>query len=823
MLKHADTLNKVSVAKTVVLVTYFGALVRSVLIAFWPLFSVLTACLGAILLGIAQNLDVDALWFGGLAIGALCGVAAIWGAVAFQMPRLQQAIDAVDETLPNRALSALLDTEFTHTTPQNDPQIEFLWARHRDQMISEAKTAKPVWPDLDLSRRDPYALRYLALLLCLVGILFGSTSRLSQISPSQSPQTTAAAVLWEGWVIPPEYTKRPTLYLNDLTDLDHINVLENSRVQIRLYGQAGDHLVEETVSARTRDVPIASAMTQEFDVLNAGTLAIVGANGAMWNIVLDHDTAPQIAITRDFETDFFGESALGLHGQDDFGVTELSGQVALDLPRVSRRYGLVPDPDFTQVEDFELSLPPTGRAQDFDIDWIEDHSQSAMAHLPITVTLRVADILGQTGETVLQDAVLPARKFFDPIASSLIEMRRDLMWSVQNGPRVARMIRAITYDPQGAFRSETEYLRLRVFLRQLERSVDNGVLAEKRNDFARILWDMAIAMEEGDVNDALDRMRQAQERLSQAMKDGASDAEIEKLMQELRQANENYIRQLRQQAERDKQSQSQDLAQTSPQDQMNMNQSDLDKMMDRIQELMEQGRMAEAQQALDELQRMMENMQLAQGENGESGQSDGLDQLSETLRDQQDLSDDAFRELQRGEPENDPKTDPQQGSDLAQRQGQLGQQLDQGRKALPDLNSDTAKQAERSLDDAARAMRRAQDALGAGDLDRAIDNQAQAMDALRDGIRDMDRAMAEARNPDQGQGMAQDQDTENARDPLGRPQGRDGSSGTPEASQTTQDVARQAEELLNEIRRRAGELNRSELERGYLKRLLDLF
>ena len=38
--------------------------------------------------------------------------------------------------------------------------------------------------------------------------------------------------------------------------------------------------------------------------------------------------------------------------------------------------------------------------------------------------------------------------------------------------------------------------------------------------------------------------------------------------------------------------------------------------MDRIQKLMEEGRMAEAQQALDELQEMMENMQIAQGEGG---------------------------------------------------------------------------------------------------------------------------------------------------------------------------------------------------------------
>ena len=39
-------------------------------------------------------------------------------------------------------------------------------------------------------------------------------------------------------------------------------------------------------------------------------------------------------------------------------------------------------------------------------------------------------------------------------------------------------------------------------------------------------------------------------------------------------------------------------------------------MMDRIQELMEQGRMAEAEQALREFQEMMENMQMTRSQQG---------------------------------------------------------------------------------------------------------------------------------------------------------------------------------------------------------------
>ena len=54
---------------------------------------------------------------------------------------------------------------------------------------------------------------------------------------------------------------------------------------------------------------------------------------------------------------------------------------------------------------------------------------------------------------------------------------------------------------------------------------------------------MSIEDDDG-LEDALERMRRAQERLSQAMKNGASPEEIAELMRELKRANEDYMRQL---------------------------------------------------------------------------------------------------------------------------------------------------------------------------------------------------------------------------------------------------------------------------------------
>ncbi len=44
------------------------------------------------------------------------------------------------------------------------------------------------------------------------------------------------------------------------------------------------------------------------------------------------------------------------------------------------------------------------------------------------------------------------------------------------------------------------------------------------------MWQIALAIEDGNLTDAEKRLRQAQEALKQALQNGASDQEIDKLM-----------------------------------------------------------------------------------------------------------------------------------------------------------------------------------------------------------------------------------------------------------------------------------------------------
>ena len=73
-------------------------------------------------------------------------------------------------------------------------------------------------------------------------------------------------------------------------------------------------------------------------------------------------------------------------------------------------------------------------------------------------------------------------------------------------------------------------------------------------------------------------------------------------------------------------------------------------------------------------------------------------------------------------------------------------------------------------------MDRAEDALRGDDLAGALDDQAEAIDALRDGMRNLGEALAQQQQNQQGdQGEAMGRaNADQQRDPLGRDRGAQG-------------------------------------------------
>ncbi|MEL6587982.1 MAG: DUF4175 family protein, partial [Pseudomonadota bacterium] len=82
--------------------TRAGMVAERLTLAFWPLWSVLFAVLGAILIGVPELLPLEALW--AFIVGSLgFGVWTLWrGARSFAWPSRDAALDRLDATLPGR-------------------------------------------------------------------------------------------------------------------------------------------------------------------------------------------------------------------------------------------------------------------------------------------------------------------------------------------------------------------------------------------------------------------------------------------------------------------------------------------------------------------------------------------------------------------------------------------------------------------------------------------------------------------------------------------------------------------------------------------------
>lgn len=818
--------------------THWGLVAERLTHAFWPLPVLLFAVIAVLAFGGLEAVSLEMAW--ALAVAVVLGalVALVAGLRRFRWPRRTDALRRLDATLPGRPLAALTDSQ---AIGAGDAAARGVWQAHVARMAERARMARPVEPDLNLARRDPYALRYVALTALTLALMFGSLWRVAAVSDlARMPggAAVAAGPSWEGWIQPPGHTGKPTLYLNDV-DQAAFAVPLGSRVTLRLYGAPGELAVEETVSGRTgaesRDAADpAAAQGQEFDIRQAGQIAIAGPGGRSWQIEVLPDAAPKVAFAGPIRRESDGEMRQPFTASDDYGIIGGKAEIALDLAAMDRRHGLAPVPEPREPIVLDLPVPISGSRAAFTETLAENLSRHPFANLPVTLRLTVEDAAGQTGTADLA-AVLPGRRFFDALAAAIIEMRRDLLWTRDNGGRVVEVLKAVTWKPEGFIRNERAYLQLRTALRDLDVSVQAGLSGEKRDEIAEALWDIAVLIEDGDLGNAAERLARAQDRLSEAIRNGADEQEIADLMRELQEAMQDYIRQLAE-------AQAQDPENQTAQDQNGqpITGDQLQQMLDRLQQLMQEGRTAEAAELLEMLRQMMENLRVTQGQGGQGGMTPGqqaMRDLAETLRQQQGLSDEAFEGMQDGPPgqgqgqEGQGQGQGQQGQgSLADRQQALRDQLNQQmNRGLPGRGTPEGNAARDALGRAGRAMDEAERALRDGDPGTALDRQADAMEAMREGLRSLGEAMAQENGQNQPGGQPGGEqygqgDPSGRRDPLGRVPGEVGRGiGTEEDMLQGEDVYRRAQDVLNELRRRSGEQERPQLELDYLRRLLDRF
>jgi hypothetical protein len=216
-----------------------------------------------------------------------------------------------------------------------------------------------------------------------------------------------------------------------------------------------------------------------------------------------------------------------------------------------------------------------------------------------------------------------------------------------------------------------------------------------------------------------------------------------------------------------------------------------------------------------------------------------LNELGEMMRRQQELLDQTFREQQgqRLQP-NQPGQPGQQGQQPqngqpGQQPGQQGnmqglaEQQEALRRMLGDLMGRLGEQGDipDALGRAERSMNEARRALEQGQGRPAIEQEGNALENLRQGSQDLAEQIAESGEGQGPQQAGQGQPGE-GRDPLGRSIEEEGSQGNVSDSATMRgetEAFSKSRDIRNELQRRLSDPARPVIEKDYLRRLLDIF
>ncbi|MEZ5925409.1 MAG: TIGR02302 family protein [Hyphomicrobiaceae bacterium] len=808
----------------------------------WPRLWLLLGLAGLFLLmtvlGVWQLLP--ALWqnivqagFGLAALASLVVVARV------RWPSRDEAIHRLEVTsgIPHRPASAYEDTL---TGGEAGSLAHKLFDAHRRRMGRLLESLRVKWPSPRVERHDPWALRALLVLLIGAGAVMAGDSLADRFRQALrlGPGTTGQPVRIDAWLSPPAYSGRQPILLADgskpVTEDQHaaraFEVPEGSVLVIRAAGQGHDRIhvavgdtPDTSIDLAAASATSASASIAEFrDVLTSTrTLRVKDGRNDLftWQITVLDDRPPEIALTKPVGTSFRGAMQLAYKVTDDYGVLSADATVALSDKVKSMPLKLS---DGTIIGAFgdapvvSLKLPRSAKGSRTSV---EGKTQAELqshpwAGLKVELTLSAKDQAGQVGSTIPQIITMPARKFRDPLAAAVVEQRRKLALSPGSYQDVARALDALTIAPEQFIPDLTVYLGLRTAYRRL----GNPPSVDSFQSVIDQLWEIALRIEDGDMSDAERALKDAQDRLSKALEEGASEEEIARLMQELREALNKYLQELVQQAGR----QPPDAGQQAPQ--QFMSQQDLEEMLKKIEEMAKSGAKDAAQQMLSELRDMLDRLQagkMAQGQGSGQQMMQMMEQFGGLITKQRRLMDDTFG-AQRGNQSGSQSGEGQEGN----QQGQLGQggqgledrqsQLRQELGRLMDQLRGMGDAGNRALGDARNSMEGAEEALRNGDLDDATRRQAEALDNLRRGAQAMTEQMLSGRN---GQSFSSRTGGDEERDPLNRPLSDEVGDGRSVKVPRDIDMQR-ARELLQELRRRLGEASRPEKELDYIERLL---
>ncbi|MEM9739708.1 MAG: DUF4175 family protein [Pseudomonadota bacterium] len=697
----------------------------------------------------------------------------------WKRPTRTEARAVLDRQSPRRPISGLTDRPVSST---RDGQS--LWKAHTDRLMADA-IHLPVprfW--MAWRRADPAFLRFVLPVLFAGALIFAGADRADRLKQAFVPNLGALAgadnIRVEAWITPPSHTGRPPIFLE--AGMQDIRVPAGSTVTLRAFNRSAPALVLSTEKERIRqrfsDTPDGAFEAQATLDQNTKIAVHWWGERVAWSILASPDAPPTVqfitlpSITTDDEMEF--EWAV----EDDFGVDRL--EVAIRLRE--------PHPAAPDAEDrLPVQMGPVAPKDASEIALL-DTMRHRWAGLPVDVQLVAIDGAGQEGRSRSLPFILPGKLLLQPLARAAQEIRvtvlrepRDYDDILLNGEALqagainsdvtrrldaappdvqlaSQLLDALTLEPERYFEDRSVYFGLRMAHGILVAAPDKA----EADSVDTLLWQVALKAEYGSSADALRALLAARRALEQALRDGASEDEIRRLMEAFREAANNYIAAKMAEAMMNgtESSNMSDMGPGGGGSGLGANQ--FEDMLNALEDLAETGAADQARQLLSDITNMLENLEFQQGgqgggdgfampgqEGGEPGEDDELPQdeqeltealeaLSDLLREQRELNDDTLAE-ERGERSGtQPGTQGQEGNQGgSQRPGQG--EADQGEQ-------DGTEPGAGGLDDRQRSLADRTDQLGqaigpgTGEEDSAGGGQDGETEGVGQGIGGLDEA-----------------------------------------------------------------------------------
>ena len=706
-----------------------------------------------------------------------------------------------DGNVAHASVRALDDVPFAGS---DDP----LWRAHMQANAKRAKAARLNGVRKSGDDGDPWGLRWTAAGALVVAFIMAGDAWRDRLAGILSPDQNGVLIA-DAWIEPPDYTPRAPIYLlragepvARTGDGEQIDVPEGSVLIVQTNGRRPPRLDLTTRDGVTRsetdqnDAAVRTTLT-----LTQSGLARLQWRGEVrsWPIGVISDLAPTVVFTAEPASNEKALLALQYAVDDDYGVVEGVLRIRLD-PDHERPLDAPSFDDGALAEERILPLPGAAGATGERVSSL-DLQSDPWAGLPVLVQADVIDGAGQHGFSDVVATTLPARLFFNPLAKTVIEQRQTLAVAVKDWPRVGRSLDAVTLAPDVFFSDASEYLMLRTAYWRVMRQDGEGF-----DEAIEKFWPLALTLEDEALELARQRLQAAEEALRQALENDASDKEIERLVEDLRQAMNDFITALAQSGTPPPSAAGGDTQQ--------LGNNDLEEMLNSIQDLSETGAKNAARQLLSDLENILENLRLSQGSGGGgqgqpgAGSSDDGDssagRAGDLIARQRELSDETFERNQSGE-----------GSEgLSEGERGIGEDLDALIDELQTNGDDPDGEATNQLGRARNDIRQAEEALRNGDLGAAGSAMERAIDDLRGGAEALARNQRDQEQGGQGEGGGTQFDPAGRRVGEGRGEGVE----VPEISEADRSRA-----IIDTIRKRLGKPGREDEEVEYLERLLDDF